>query len=75
MEFNCFRCNEIFNSSKDVIVHLKRVHFMLDNTEPIKCVVKNCEKSYNTFKGLSHHLKTFGHQQHDDVCYLLYHDF
>lgn len=43
---------------------------MLDNTEPIKCVVKNCEKSYNTFRGLSYHLNTFDHQRHD-VCYTI----
>lgn len=61
MDFSCFKCDETFVSGKETVVHLKRIHFMIDNVEPIKCVVKYCDKTYNTFKGLSTHLNSFDH--------------
>lgn len=67
MDFYCFRCSKTFTTSKEAIVHIKRVHFWIDNTDPIKCLVKNCTKVYNTFKGLANHLKTFDHQILRDV--------
>lgn len=72
MKFQCFRCKKDFSLEKEVISHLKKVHFMIDNVSPIKCVVKNCEKSYNTFKGLSSHLKIFNHLDIDEVNTIYY---
>lgn len=71
MNFHCFRCEEIFSSSKEAISHLKKIHFMIDNTDPIQCVVKNCTKTYSTFKALALHLKKFDHQIVRDVRLLL----
>lgn len=69
MDYFCFRCNDEFTSSKEAIAHLKKIHFMIDNTDPIQCVVKNCTKVYNTFKGLAAHLKKFDHQIVKHVWY------
>lgn len=71
MNFFCFKCNETFVSSEAAIKHLKKNHFMIDNIEAIKCVVKQCDKTYNTFKGLSKNLKSFDHQTLENVC--IYH--
>lgn len=73
MIFTCYRCDQKFNSEKDIIYHLKKTHYVIDNVSPIKCVVKNCSKTYNTFKGLSGHLKTFTHPVTIQVNYLLLH--
>lgn len=35
---------------------------MIDNVESIKCIVKQCSKTFNTFKGLSGHVKS-SHRQ------------
>lgn len=61
MKFYCFLCSETFTTSKEAIKHLKKKHFMQDNTESIKCLVENCEKTFNTFRGLSSHIATFNH--------------
>lgn len=71
MIFYCFRCANLFDSSKEAIQHLKRVHFLIDNSEPIECVVKYCKKTFNTFKGLSNHLRVFDHTVYENVCYWL----
>lgn len=63
-------CSEEFTKAARVISHLKRVHFMIDNSEPINCIVRNCEKSFNTFKGLSNHIKTFDHTALENVKFL-----
>lgn len=70
MDFYCFLCKEEFASSKGAINHLKNIHFMIDNTDQIKCVVKNCTKMYLTFKGLGTHLKTFDHQNVSERIFL-----
>lgn len=72
MDFYCFRCNKEFASSREAIVHLKKIHFLIDNTDPIKCVVKNCTKTYNTFKGLAAHVKAVDHKnvREMNVCHI-----
>lgn len=62
MEFFCTYCEKEFFVEKDAITHLKKHHFIIDNLDPINCIVRNCSKTYNTFKGLKHHLKNFVHQ-------------
>lgn len=69
MNFYCFHCGDTFDSSNEAIKHLKRVHFLIDNSDSIKCVVRHCEKTYNTFKGLSNHLKVFDHSIFENVCF------
>lgn len=62
MNFHCFICKETFNLSKDSIKHLKRIHFLRDNTTPIGCIIiENCEKTFNTFRGLTNHVAPFSH--------------
>lgn len=68
MDFVCFKCNKTFDSDKETIKHLRRTHFLIDNIEPIRCVVKHCDKTYNTFKGLSNHLSSFDHNTLPNVC-------
>ena len=67
MDFYCFKCNQTFVSSKETINHLKKNHFMIDNVEAINCVVKQCDFTFNTFKGLCRHLKSFDHQTLQNV--------
>lgn len=67
MNYTCFRCQQQFSEEKDAIWHLQKVHFIIDNISPIKCLVKNCLKTYNTFKGLKFHLKTFCHQMEQEI--------
>lgn len=62
MDFYCFVCENKFISEKDAITHLRKDHFLVDNVNPINCIVQNCAKTYNTFKGLKHHLKNSVHQ-------------
>lgn len=62
MSFYCFRCEKIFIIENEAISHLKKDHNMLDNVSPIRCVIRNCEKTYNTFRGLRNHLKNINHQ-------------
>lgn len=71
MNFYCYKCNKNFDSSRDAISHLKKDHFIIDNCEPIKCVVKYCTKTVNTFRGLSNHLKVFDHNS-ENVCLINY---
>lgn len=68
MNYSCFKCDETFVSSKEAISHLKRTHFLIDNFEPIKCIVKRCDKTFNTFRGLSSHLNSFDHRTSPNVC-------
>lgn len=67
MDFHCIFCEKDFISQKQTISHLKKVHFVVDNSIPINCIVKNCLRSFNTFNGLNYHLKTFDHQN-QNVC-------
>lgn len=69
MEFFCFKCDKTFTSGNETIKHLKKNHFMVDNVEPIKCVFKQCAKRFNTFKGLSYHIKSFDHGTLANVCF------
>lgn len=61
MDFYCFLCGATFILSKEAIKHLKKIHFIKDNTEPITCIVRNCRKTFNTFSGLSNHAANFNH--------------
>lgn len=72
MDFNCFKCESSFTTSKQAVNHLKRDHFMVANSEPIKCIVKCCEKSFNTFGGLNNHLKIFDHSKFVNVFHCLF---
>lgn len=69
MVFFCSKCGKTFFSEKETITHLKKDHFIIDNVDPINCIVKNCSKTYNTFKGLQNHLKTCVHNV-DGECLL-----
>lgn len=62
MSFNCFRCAKTFLLENEAISHLKKDHFIIDNVSPIKCLIKNCERTYNTIKGLRCHLNNFDHE-------------
>lgn len=70
MDLHCFRCTNSFQSTKEAIRHLRNDHCMVDNCSPMKCLAKNCERTYNTFKGLSNHLDTFNHQSEPNVSTL-----
>lgn len=68
MGFYCFKCNKTFGSSKETIKHLRKNHFMIDNVEPIRCIVEQCDNTFNTFRGLSNHLTSFDHHELENVC-------
>lgn len=58
--FKCFICYGTFCSSKDAIKHLKKVHSVVENQNPIKCLVNHsdvCSYVYFTFPGLRKHMK------------------
>lgn len=63
----CYRCDLSFETQNETIKHMRRDHFVIDNTTPIKCVVRNCEKSYHTFSSLRNHLRTFQHSSEKHV--------
>lgn len=56
MKFSCFVCNKSFEIKDEAVSHLKSVHRLKDNAQPIKCVVKGCAKSYLSFKALKQHV-------------------
>lgn len=56
MKFSCFVCNKSFEIKDEAVSHLKLVHRLKDNAQPIKCVVKECAKSYLSFKALKQHV-------------------
>lgn len=56
MIFDCFLCGKDFESATDTIDHLKRYHDLVDNSVPIKCVIKTCNKTYLSFRALKAHL-------------------
>lgn len=58
MDFQCFKCFNTFSSANETIKHLKKDHFICENTDPIKCIANNkCTKEYLTFGGLRNHIK------------------
>lgn len=67
MSFYCYRCDKEFNSSKETIIHLKKSHFVVDKCEPIKCIVRNCSKTFSSFNTLSRHLKAYDHRPLENV--------
>lgn len=63
MDYKCDICNCEFEDLKSCFAHLKRVHFIWDNSQNIKCVVnffggEKCGKSYNTYDSLRKHVKS-----------------
>lgn len=61
MDLQCFKCNDFFSTIDEIINHLKKHHFILDNDIPIKCCVNSnisCGKKYLSFRSLRQHMKT-----------------
>lgn len=59
MEFKCFECLEIFSDGKSAIKHLKVIHFIKDNTNPIYCLKNNgCKNHFSTFRNLKKHMNS-----------------
>jgi hypothetical protein len=58
----CRYCAIKMDDISYMIKHLKLIHYIAENGEPIKCCVnrKNdiCNKSYVTFNGLRTHMKS-----------------
>lgn len=62
MDFVCFVCKKYFCDSKQIVNHLKCIHFIRDGTSNINCVVSHidgykCDKKYKTFASLKSHMK------------------
>lgn len=57
MEYQCFVCLNIFSNEKDAIKHLKKIHFIKENIDPIYCL-KKCKYFCLTFRQLRIHMKS-----------------
>lgn len=59
MNFKCFVCSELFSSDKMAIKHLKIIHFIKDNKEPIYCLKNNgCQYHSFTLRQVKVHMKS-----------------
>lgn len=58
-KYKCFKCGAEFNEEKYIISHLKVIHFIKDNSEPIKCSVGGnyCPMVFYKFSQLKQHMK------------------
>lgn len=57
MEFQCFVCLNIFADETEAIKHLKKIHFIKENINPIHCL-KKCKYFCLTFRQLRIHMKS-----------------
>lgn len=57
MEFECYLCNKVFSDTSDIIKHLKKIHFIKENINEIRCLFPKCEKNFDTFNALRQHIK------------------
>lgn len=57
MEYQCFVCLNLFSDEKDAIKHLKNIHFIKENINPIYCL-KKCKYYCLTFRQLKIHMKS-----------------
>lgn len=71
MNFHCFRCDEEFEAINEAIKHLKNVHHIVDNNSPIKCLKKNCSRTYFSIKTLKSHLPKCQNNTETVSCFFL----
>lgn len=59
MSYQCYKCGVEFNAIPEIFKHLKIKHSLYENTEKLRCVVKNtiCAKSFMNYNSLRQHLK------------------
>lgn len=63
MDYKCIHCSKLSNNMSEIIAHLKKIHYIVENDEHIKCLVNHrntnvCNKSYLTYSGLKTHMKS-----------------
>lgn len=59
LKYECFKCPREFSEEKTIISHLKFDHFIRNNTEEMKCLLKgnSCQDTFYQYNQLKLHIK------------------
>lgn len=56
--FSCTFCSQTFSNANDIIVHLKKIHKVSNDTSKFNCVFQSCTSNFLSYKNFKSHLKT-----------------